>query len=164
MYTRRWCWYIHLVQVTHTQPDKGRCVYTQETPACNQMDLVAAEVNELYRISVGSYLCMQLNKELPLTGNLYHISRIGSTIILVLTLVRCWNDIFNIYVYWLQYPDFPFLNILFFVCAKNIELYLKENEASPLILKYMAPEIMWVHNLPIVSKLVSKFALSMSGL
>lgn len=73
MYTRRWCWYIHLVQVTHTQPDKGRCVYTQETPACNQMDLVAAEVNELYIISVGSYLCMQLNKELPLTGNLYHI-------------------------------------------------------------------------------------------
>lgn len=53
------------------------------------MDLVAAEVNELYIISVGSYLCMQLNKELPLTGNLYHISRIGSTIILVLTLVRC---------------------------------------------------------------------------
>lgn len=97
--------YHNLTEITCTQGDgvdiyiwcklhihsqiKAECVYTQETPACNQMDLVAAEVNELYIISVGSYLCMQLNKELPLTGNLYHISRIGSTIILVLTLVRC---------------------------------------------------------------------------
>lgn len=51
--------------VTHTLPDKGRCVYTQETPTCYQMDLVAAEVNELYIISVGSYLCIQLKKSYP---------------------------------------------------------------------------------------------------
>lgn len=37
------------------------------------MDLVVVEVNELYIISVGSYLCMQLNKELFLIGNMYYI-------------------------------------------------------------------------------------------
>lgn len=83
------------------------------------MDLVAAEVNELYIISVGSYLCMQLNKELPLTGNMYHIKNwINNYPCINFSEMLKWH-----FQYWcllITIPGFSFFEyFIFCVCIKH---------------------------------------------